>query len=279
MLNLPRHLAGTLLMGAAFIVACSGSGTPESDDVSIQPIDQILVGEIRIGRLTSTSAVVEVETSIDVVCSVVFGMDSSYGEQATDLDMGGGAHRMHAAPMRALQPETEYHYRLQGAGPDGTIYVSEPMTFRTPAAEARAPEATNLAGASAGARVVAASSVFGNSPTWAAEHAIDGDESTEWSAAGEGDRAHLTIELAERSAITSIGVWTRTMGTTAQIESFQVVVDGERVLGPFELPDAGAMHRFALDDAIQAQTLRFEVVTSSGGNTGLVEFAAFGDSR
>ncbi len=264
---------------AALGVACtSGDSDEHADAVRILPIEDILEGDIEIADLTGTSGVVRVTTSLDVVCSVVFGTTTGYGAQAIDLDMAGGGHRTHAAPMRGLEPDTEYHYRLQGTGPDGTVYVSEPMTFRTPAADTADTESRdNLAGAEARSRVTDVSSVFGDSPTWAAERAIDGDPTTEWSSDGDGDAAYLVVALPQPATIASLAIWTRTMGSTAQILTFQVVADGDLVLGPFEVPDASGIHEFTLDAPIEAQTLRFEVLTSSGGNTGLVEFAAYGE--
>ncbi|MQC28150.1 MAG: hypothetical protein DWG74_03590 [Chloroflexi bacterium] len=132
----------------------------------------------------------------------------------------------------------------------------------------------NLASAAAGARVIAVSSVFGDSAAWAAERAIDGDLSTAWSSAGDGDQAFVTVELGDATALTAVGLWTRTMTTSAQIRRFQVVTDGGDVLGPFDVPDATALHVFPVD--ARARTLRFEVVESSGGNTGVIELAAYG---
>ena len=262
----------TAVLGAA---CASDDSSGSADVVRILPIEEILDGEIEVADLTATSGVVRVTTSVDVVCSVVFGTTTEYGGQATDLDMAGGGHAVHAAPMRGLEPNTEYHYRLQGTGPDGTVYVSERMTFRTPPATGVARD--NLASAAAGASVTEVSSVFGDSPSWAAEHAIDGDPTTEWSSAGDGDKAYLVVTLPEPTTVASFGIWTRTMGSTAQILTFQVIVDGGRVLGPFEVADASGIHEFALNTPVETQTLRFEVVTSTGGNTGLVEFAAYGD--
>jgi len=65
------------------------------------------------------------------------------------------------------------------------------------------------------------------------------------------------------------------MGSSAQIESFQVVTDRGEVFGPFALSDAGGVRYFDLD--ILAQQLRFEVVSSSGGNTGVVEIEVYGE--
>ena len=270
-----------LLVLTAVLAACTGTDddSPQGvDGPPIRPVEEIVEGDIEVADLTSTSGVVRVTTSVDVVCSVVFGTTEEFGRQATDLDMGGGAHSDHAAPLRGLEPDTEYVYRLQGTASDGTFYVSETRTFRTPPApEGDADRGPNLAARKAGAQVIEVSSVFGDSDTWAGENAIDGDSSTEWSSAGDGDDAYLEVELAEGTTISSVGIWTRTMGSTAQITSFQVVVDGEDVLGPFDVPDASGVHVFDLDQPMEAQTLRFEVVASSGGNTGLVEFVAYGE--
>lgn len=279
----PRHLAGllALLVLSAVLAACAGSDDDSAEGVDsprIRPVEEIIESDIEVADLTATSGVVRVTTSVPVACSVVFGTTEEFGRQATDLDMGGGAHSDHAAPLRDLEPDTEYVYRLQGTGPDGTFYVSELRTFRTPpVSEGDADRGVNLAGAEAGAQVLGESSVFGDSGTWAGANAIDGDPSTEWSSAGDGDDAYLEVELAEATSIASVGIWTRTMGSTAQITSFRVIVDGEDTLGPFEVPDSSGVHVFDLDQPVEAQTLRFEVESSSGGNTGLVEFVAYGE--
>ena len=254
---------------ATLIGACGGA----SPDAGIESIDRILVGEIQITELSATGAVMRVETAIPVACSVVFGPDTDYGTQSTDVDMAGRAHRSHAAPLFGLEANTVYHYRVQGTGPDGTIYVSEDRIFRTPAAEPETLRAANLATLAAGARVARVSSEFGGD-AWQAANAIDDDPTTAWSSAGDGDAAFLEIVLAEDAELEAIGVWTRTMGMTAQIQRFRVVTDRGEVLGPFDLPAASELFVFPV--ATTARTLRFEVVTSTGGNTGLVEFAAYG---
>ncbi|CAN5817022.1 hypothetical protein BH23CHL2_BH23CHL2_07450 [soil metagenome] len=262
-----RMLIGSLLL---MLSACSFG---EEDDFDVRPIDEILAGSIQIVDLTGSSARLEVETTIPVVCSVVYGTDESYGQQSTDMDMAGGGHSIHNPLLGNLEPETVYHYRLIGAGPDGTLYRSGDMTFETPAAseaEELVPDGRNVASASEGARIVEVSSEFGEN--WVAANAIDGDAATEWSSAGDGDDAFITVELADRTELQAVGIWTRTMGSTAQIESFQVIVDGSEMLGPFEVPDAGTVHTFPVE--VTAESLRFEVVSSSGGNTGLVEVVA-----
>ena len=61
---------------------------------------------------------------------------------------------------------------------------------------------------------------------------------------------------------------------SAQIFSFKVTTDKGETYGPFELPDADGPHEFEVD--FIASTLRFEAVSTNGGNTGFVELGAFG---
>jgi hypothetical protein len=62
---------------------------------------------------------------------------------------------------------------------------------------------------------------------------------------------------------------------SAQITSFTITTDDGEVYGPFDLPDAEQTYTF--DVEIEAKTLRFDVETSSGGNTGAVEIAVYGE--
>ena len=277
-------LAVSVLGAVALAAGCGGDdSTSDADGAEqravapalgeVRRIESILDGPIQIVGLDEGNPAVELSTTIEVMCSVVYGPDESYGQQSTDPGMGGFPHDDHSAPLRGLQPDTVYHYRLQGTGPDGAIYVSSDMTFRTPPAASSADEGPrNLASAEAGARVVDVSSEFGGA-AWAGANAIDGDPQTAWSSASDGDEAFITVEIAEPSAIGEVGLWTRTMGTSAQITSFRVITDDGTVLGPFDVPAADRLYTFPVD--VTAMTLRFEAVSSSGGNTGAIEVAAF----
>lgn len=142
------------------------------------------------------------------------------------------------------------------------------------------PVITSVTGSSvaAGARIVAGSSNFGaaaDDERWGAGSAIDESPGTAWSSAGDGDGAFIEIELAGPARLHAIEVWTRSMSNdTAQIFSFTLTTDGNETLGPFELADASQAYRFEIDTV--ASSLRLDVASSNGGNTGLVEFAAFG---
>ena len=109
-----------------------------------------------------------------------------------------------------------------------------------------------------------------------ANNALDGDSSTQWSSQGDGDGAWIEIELARTTHVTSLGFWTRTMGTSAQILSFRVITGSGEVFGPFTLDDASSVHYFDVD--LTAKSLRFEAVESSGGNTGAVEIEVYGQA-
>lgn len=81
------------------------------------------------------------------------------------------------------------------------------------------------------------------------------------------------MQLAEPTRIRGFGLWTRTMGTSAQIERFQVVNEEGEVFGPFEVEDANQLHTYPADG--EGQHFTFEILDSSGGNTGAVEVAVF----
>lgn len=267
-----RTFARSALIVAAALVAAAAYAQPL---VSL-PVDDVLDAPIELADVTSASATLEVTSTIDLACLVVFGTDDSFGNLALDVDMGAGAHSDHRVLMRGLEPDTAYVYRLQGSDPQGNFYASEVMHFRTPPASGdEASLGVNVATVAAGAEVVEASSEFGSAFT--ADRAIDGDATSEWSSRGDGDEAFITVRLSEPVEVTGFGLWTRTMGSTAQIERFEVVNEDGEVFGPFEVPDAATEHAFPADG--RGQVFTFRVVSSSGGNTGAVEVAVYARPR
>jgi hypothetical protein len=243
----------------------------------VHPLSEILASGPKFVDLGPDSVTVELETKVPVVCAVVYGTTAAYGGIATDSDMAGGAHTMHHPTLRGLRPNTTYLLRMQGVGADGTLYVSDSFTLKTPAALTSAkPAGKNVALAAAGARVSGVSSNFGGgglASAYGGNKAIDGDPATEWSSDGDGDKAWIEIDLGKPQALAALGFYTRTMGTTAEIASFQVRTDKGELLGPFAIPDAKSIYYFRI--ATTAQKLRFEVVKSSGGNTGASEIEVY----
>lgn len=271
-----RRIIPFLIMMGYVFVACTPQNTPVLDD-HVRPISDILVSEPEFTNIGSETATVLAETTIPVVCSIVYGTSQEYGLIATDTDMAGGGHTNHHPLLTGLKSDTHYFARLQGIGPDGTLFRSQEYTFRTLPASPDDGE-PNLALVENGAQIIGVSSNFNggaNDSTWGALNAIDGDFSTAWSSNGDGDEAWIEIEITAVSHITRIGFWTRTMGSSAQIHSFQIVTEKGETYGPFDLEDAAQLFLFETD--FTAKSLRFEVISSSGGNTGAVEIEIFGE--
>jgi hypothetical protein len=196
---------------------------------------------------------------------------------ATDQDMSGGAHSDHHPLMTGLEPNTLYHYRVQGAAAGGTIYVGEDRTFRTVKTKGRVE--MNLASLEQGARVRRVSSNWGgadNEDSWGANSALDGKRGTAWSSNGDGGEAFIEIEFRSRVQLRAVEVWTRSMSDgTAIIKSFTLTTDRGERFGPFRLESDRKTYRFEIDAV--TRTLRLDVADSTGGNTGLVELAAYGE--
>jgi hypothetical protein len=216
------------------------------------------------------AAVLTVSTTVDVVCAVAYGPTTDLGSLATDSDMAGGAHAVHQPVLRGLTPGVTYWYRMGGIGPDGKLYLSDLMqyTFSGEGGRSVEPPAPNIA---AGAAVVAVSSEF--SDAYGAVNAVDGSTSTEWSSSGDGDAAFIEIDLGGDFAVAGVGFRSRSMTDGTSITtSFTITVDGETTYGPFE---AGPGLSVALVE-FQGRVIRFDVETSTGGNTGAIEVEVYG---
>jgi hypothetical protein len=253
-----------IALGVALLVTgpvASADGSTASTPPQVHDFAEILVGDLRITPDPSgRAATVEVTTSIDAACAVIYGADETFGHIATDQDMGGGAHRDHRPMLTGLEPDSTVFFRLQGSGPDGRMYASETFTFQTAAGH---PEAlVNLA---LEATVVDVSSE--HSALFAAANAIDGDPGTEWSSRGDGDDAFITLDLGREAAIGAVVFRTRSMADGSSItETFSLSVDGEHV-GTFPAGDE------PVPVTVTGQVVRFDVETSTGGNTGAIEIA------
>jgi hypothetical protein len=251
------------------LVACASSEGPEAADVDVLPTDDVLDSSIVVTPDPSgTSATLTVDTSIPLACAVIYGVDDDFGAIATDDDMDGGAHTDHAPTLLGLEPDTEYQYVLQGSDAAGNLYRSDVLTFTTPTATAIDLPGENAAPTG---EVAAVSSEF--SAGFAADHAIDGDPTTEWSTAGDGDDASIEVELPTSTDVVGFGLRSRSMGDGSSIiETYEVTVDGDEVLGPFE---AGADGLAVSEVTATGQRFRFDAVSTSGGNTGAVEIEIY----
>lgn len=248
------------------------------DGVTVRPLSDIVDGEFSVGGFANDgTASLHLVTTIPVACSVIYGKTTAFGSLAISLDMNGGAIIDHNPILSGLEPDTTYFYRLQGTDESGVIYLSPVMTFTTPPLQTAGEP--NLASPDMGAEITGYSSAYGGaSPDarWGVLSAVDSSQNSAWSSAGDGDNAWLEVRLAQRSHITRIEYWSRSMSDgSSEVFSFTVTTDEGGVYGPFDVPDASQPYDFDVD--FEASTVRFNVVRSSGGNTGAVEFGLYGE--
>ena len=265
-----RALRALVVPTSALLVLAGCGGTEPSQEREVLAAEKVFTEEpVVVPDASGTTAVLRVTTELEMACAVVFGRDETLGDGiATDADMGGGAHTDHQAVMTGLEPGTEYVYRVQGSGADGNLYRSDLMSFRTPEADTTRGPGENAA---RDATVVDVSSEF--SADFPAEAAIDGNLGTEWSSAGDGDDASLTLDLGRAVSVVGIALRSRSMSDgTAVVETFTVTVDGGETYGPFEAGTAGAV----AEVGFTGQVLRIDADRTSGGNTGAAEIEVYG---
>ncbi|GAB4527491.1 MAG: hypothetical protein OHK0046_45300 [Anaerolineae bacterium] len=274
-------IAGLLVIGmvSALLVSAQDEGetiTVSGHEVQVMPLSVVTESEVQVFDITDTTARVNFVGTIPLACYLVYGTDERFGSVTNDPDMAQAAIIDHNPVLLDLTPDTEYVFRMQGIGEDGVIYVSELYTFRTlPASE----EANaNLLSPENGASVLEVSSNFGNQPNdgrWGILNAFDGNSATEWSSNGDGDDAYFIVELNGPHRINTIEYWTRAMSDgTAITESFTVTTSSGETFGPFALEEGSVLTTFEVD--FVTDVLRFDVETSTGGNTGIIDIAVYG---
>lgn len=270
-------IIGIILISLQITLAQEDDAPPEG--VEFRPVEAILDGQ----KLEPTNfasdgtATLPIETTLPVACSIVYGTTPEFGQLAVDMDMAGGAHTEHSPLLTGLEPETTYYFRVQGVDNNGVIYISEVMTFTTPVFDTN--ETENLASSSRGAEIIGFSSAFGNAELderWGAGSAFDDNPNTQWSSAGDGDEAWVEVKLARPAKIEAVEFWSRSMSDgTAITLAFTITTETGQVYGPFEVPDANEPYEFEI--SFEADTLRFDLVETTGGNTGITDIAIYGE--
>lgn len=269
-------LAAILLAG--LLAACAPVSQPAlPNGVTVRPIDEIISQPLEVTNFTNDgSATLPIHTNIPVACTIVYGKTPQFGSVSLDQDMAGGTHSDHNPLLSGLEPETEYYFRVQGVDSAGVIYISDTMTFTAPPRSTA--EIKNLASPALGTEIIGYSSAYGNAApnaAWGVGNAFDDNPNTAWSSAGDGNNAWVAIKLARPARITSLSFHSRSMSDgTAITLAFTVSTDTGETFGPFNLPDASQPYQF--DVAFEAQTLKFELINTTGGNTGAVDIAVFG---
>ena len=266
-----RHLAArawAVVAALCVVLAACGASAAAKGTAGIRPFSLVQVGKTHLHLAADgRSATVQVETNPPTVCAIPYGKTASLGSIATDPNMGGTAISEHTVVLSGLTPGTTYRYKLTAIDAQGIVFQTRGLaTFTTPH-EAVAHQRD----VAIGAKVVAVSSQY--SYAYRAANAVDGNLSTQWSSDGDGNRAFITIQLEREYKITGVAFITREMSDGSAItKTFAVVVDGHRRYGPFRAgtPTDPRVARVSFT----ARTLRFEVVTSTGGNTGAAEVEA-----
>lgn len=257
------------------VVACGGDGGQSGARATVGDFSVVQVGDrtVDVGP-DGTAAVIRLTTDPATICAVSFGESETLGRIANDPGMGGTAISDHNVALRGLTPNSTYHFVLTATDAAGRVYQTKPQTFSTKVSEERAVGGdANIA---RGARILDVSSEFG--AAFGAANAFDGDLSTEWSSAGDGNDASVTIDLDEEREVTSVAFRTREMSDGSSItRSFTVVVDGGKRLGPFPAGDRQAAN--AAKVAFTGKVLRFDVEDSTGGNTGAAEIEVYGSGN
>jgi F5/8 type C domain len=249
------------------LAACGGSGGA----AGVGDFRAIEVGKTRLQvAADGRSAVVRVQTNPPTVCAIAYGRTAALGSIADDPGMGGTAISRHTVLLSGLTPNTTYRFRLTATDAQGRVFQSRELTtFATTTPRKAARAGRDLA---VGAKIIAASSQW--SSAYRAANAVDGNLSSEWASAGDGDRAFITIDLGRRRQIGGVSFRTREMSDGSAItQTFAVVVDGGKRYGPF--PAGNRRNPKTEAVSFTGRRLRFEVVTSTGGNTGAAEIQVF----
>ena len=261
-----------LLAGLIVVAACS-----QTEATEVRPFSEVQATEFifEADPTNVNRGIFRVDTTEPMICAIVWGETEALGNFNNSLAMNGTGIIEHDVFLPDAQPGVEYFFRVQGSTADGTIYQSELATFVIPATSAAPPptEQPTVQNLALSATVAAVSSEF--SSAWAGENAIDGDESTEWSTAGDGDDAWIILDLGSVQNVGGFEFVTRSMADGSAITTeFQVTVDEEEVLGPFPASTPAAPSQELV--SVTGQRFRFDVTSTTGGNTGAIEIRILG---
>jgi hypothetical protein len=267
-----RGLTSSLLLVALLLGGCgggTGAGTAPRPFSEVQASDLSFEADATFpGR-----GIFHVTTTEPMICAIVWGEDESFGNFNNSLAMNGTGIVQHDVFLPGAAPGVAYKFVVEGTTADGTLYRSDVGTFVIPeSATTSAPQDTrpDLA---LGAKVTQVSSEFNSS--YSADNAIDGDLNTEWSSAGDGNSASITIDLGTPAQVSGFEFITRSMADgSAVTKTYAVTVDGGDTLGPF--PAGNPADPQAADANTTGQMFTFQVDTSSGGNTGALEIRILG---
>jgi len=265
---------------SVLLAACGG----DADDASsVRPFSEVQANEFAFENDATfpDRGIFRVTTTEAMICAIVWGETEALGSFNNSLDMNGTGIVEHNVFLPGAEAGGTYFYRVQGSTADGTLYQCDLATFTLPAATSASSATASGSDAARElgrlltslASVAEVSSEFSSS--WSGANAMDGTLSTEWSSAGDGDDAFITLDLGEMREVAGVEFVTRAMADGSAItRSYYVVVDGGERHGPF--PAATAAESALQLFATSGRLFRFEVAESTGGNTGAIEVRLYG---
>ena len=268
-----RRLLLPLAAIALVLAACGGT----SDADGVRPFSEVQVGEITFENDPTfpDRGIFRVVTTEPTICSIAWGQTEALGNQNNSLAMNGTGIIDHDVLLPGAEPGVTYFFKIQGATADGRLFESEMGTFTLPEREDTARDdggQVNGENLALSASVIEVSSEF--SDAWAGSNAIDDDLGTEWATAGDGDLGFLTIDLGSAQEVAGVEFVTRSMADGSAItDNFFVVVDDGDRMGPFSASNPANPEFIAV--SFTGTVIRFEIDTSTGGNTGAIEIRVF----
>ena len=261
------------LCGLVLVLTACGSDDADGELRRALPFRDVQASEFVFENDPSfpDRGIFRVVTTEPMICAIAWGKTETLGNFNNSLAMSGTGIINHDVFLPGAEAGETYFFRVQGSTADGSFYETELMSFTLPEADAMPGGTEGTAhGANLAleATLIEVSSEFG--AAWAGSNAIDGDNSTEWSSAGDGDEAFITLDLGSPQPVVGVEFITRTMADgTATANTFWVTVDDGDRLGPFNAGNpADPMFNGA---NFTGRILRFEIDTSTGGNTGAIE--------
>lgn len=274
-------LLAITMIGVGGVLAQDGGDdrpTDRIEDTAFRSLEDIAdPAEFEVINFANGTGQLSLTTDIPVACTVVYGTTEAFGQLVFDQQMADFAVIDHNPILTGLESNTTYYYRLQGTDLNGVLYLSDVMTFTTP--DFDSGENLNLASPENGAEVIGFSSAFGGADIderWGAGSAFDGNPATAWSSQGDGNSAWVEVQLAGRARLDRVEFWTRSMGDGSSItNSFTITTETGEVFGPYTLDSATQSYEFEV--LIEAETIRFDLTDTTGGNTGAIEIAVYGE--
>jgi hypothetical protein len=273
-----RILILSILAATGSLAAACGDADSAPSGNAIRPFEEVQASEMMFEADPADPGrgIFRVTTSEPMICANVWGPTKALGRFNNSLAMSGTGITEHDVFLPGAEPGVTYRFLVQGTTADGQLYRSELGEFTIAELEGAGPpeaggEPSEGLNAAVDATVVDASSEF--STAWTAGNAVDDDTSTEWSTAGDGDDGHITLDLGEQHHITGVEFVTRSMADgTGLTHTYTATVD-DTTFGPFAAGTPATQRVQRID--ITGRTVRFDVESSTGGNTGAVEVRVY----